>query len=112
MAHGQREKVTERPTKRMSGETTLPTTAEIEELFGEHEAILQQAVRHVRFWHTMPQGGRDAIDAGLVTESNPTWMRSDDPGARSSLRLTGLGEAVARAHGWVCTCAGHQADAS
>ena len=47
----------ERPMKRMAGETTMPTTAELDELFREHEAILQQTVRHVRFWHTMPQEG-------------------------------------------------------
>ena len=92
----------------------MPTSAELDELFREHEAILQQTVRHVRFRHTMPQEGQDAIDAGLVTESNPNRMHSVNPGAPNSLRLrlTALGEAVTQAHGWVCTCAGHQADAS
>lgn len=83
-------------------------TSEVEALFDTHEAVIRMAVQR-QGWRTMPAGGQEAIDAGLVVESDPTWMYSDAIRASNGFNLTFLGQALAIMHGWTCKCAGHVA---
>ena len=83
-------------------------TEELHAHFKEHQDILRRAVNRTGFRSTMPEGGQEAIDAGLVEESDPTWMYSDDHRAQNGFALTELGRQVARAQGWICACAGHR----
>ena len=48
------------------------------DLYEQHKSILEMAVRQQGFHYRMPEGGQEAIDSGLVGESDPTWMYSDD----------------------------------
>ena len=84
-------------------------TEELHAHFKEHQDILRRAVNRTGFRSTMPERGQEAIDAGLVEESDPTWMYSDDHRAQNGFALTELGRQVARAQGWICACAGHRA---
>ena len=81
---------------------------ELDQLFQQHRKILESAANHAGFRYKMPQGGQEAIDAGLVTQSDSTWMMSDDPRASNGFTLTNLGRAVTENQGWVCECAAHQ----
>ena len=74
-------------------------------LFDEHQSIIRMGVLKRRF-QTMPLGGDSAIQAGLVTRSDPSWLMSDAYGAYDSFRLTDLGTKIALAQGWRCRCAG------
>ena len=76
------------------------------ELFQKHEDVLTQAAGQ-NGWRTMPPGGKDAIDAGIVVESDPTWVYSDDGRASNGFTLTELGRDVMVEMGFVCKCAGH-----
>ena len=76
-----------------------------EELFQTHREILTQAAGRTS-WRNMPPGGKQAIDAGLVVESDPTWMYSDDHRASNRFTLTELGREIMREQGFVCKCAG------
>ena len=75
------------------------------DLYEQHKDILEMAVRRQGFHYRMPQGGREAIDSGLVVESDPTWMMSDDSRAANGFTLTEAGRELVRAHGMVCGCA-------
>ena len=83
-------------------------TEELHAHFKEHQDILRRAVKRTGFRSTMPEGGQEAIDAGLVEESDPTWMYSDDSRASNGFALTELGRQVTQAQGWICACAGHR----
>ena len=76
-----------------------------QKLFEDHGRILLQAASR-RGWHTMPEGGTKAIREGLVRESDPTWMYSDDHRASNSFTLTDLGREIMVDRGYVCQCAG------
>ncbi len=82
--------------------------ADLQGLFEAHKDILQQAVSKRGFRHQMPEGAQEAIRAGLVMESDPTWMYSDDSRASNGFALTELGIAVTEGQGWTCACAGHR----
>ena len=76
-----------------------------QQLFEDHGRILLQAAgRHG--WRAMPPEGAAAIQAGLVRESDPTWMYSDDHGASNGFTLTDLGREIMVDRGYVCQCAG------
>ena len=79
---------------------------QLAELAQEHEPILRRAINGPGFRHHIPPGGPEAIDAGLVAESDPTWQYSDAYGACNGYRLTDLGQKVAQAMGWTCQCHG------
>ena len=83
-------------------------TEELQGLFEAHKDIMRRAVNRTGFRSTMPKGGQEAIDAGLVEESDPTWMYSDDHRTQNGFALTELGRQVTRAQGWICACAGHR----
>ena len=73
------------------------------DVFEHHEAILRQAVG--RFgWRTMPAGGSEAIEAGLVIESDPTWVYSDAYGACNGFSLTDEGRTLMKDRGFLCQC--------
>ena len=76
------------------------------ELFEKHEDVLMQAAGR-NGWRAMPPGGKDAIDAGLVVESDPTWTYSDDHRASNGFTLTELGHDLMVEMDSVCHCAGH-----
>ena len=76
-----------------------------EELFQAHRDILIQTAGR-KGWRTMPPGGKQAMSAGLVVESDPTWMYSDDHRASNGFTLTELGREIMREQGFVCKCAG------
>ena len=76
-----------------------------QELFETHGKILLQAAGR-RGWRTMPEGGTEAIEAGLVQESDPTWMYSDDHRACNGFTLTDLGREIMVERGYICQCAG------
>ena len=84
-------------------------TEELHAHFKEHQDILRRSVNRTGFRSTMPEGGQEAIDAGLVEESDPTWMYSDDHRVQNGFALTELGRQVTQAQGWICACAGHRA---
>ena len=77
------------------------------ELFEKHEATLMQAARNQR-WRKMPPGGKEAIEAGLAVEIDPTWIYSDDARASNGFRLTPLGKEIMLERGFVWKCAGCQ----
>lgn len=52
----------------------------------------------------MPEGGREAIEAGVVGEADPTWMYSDAYGASNGFTLTEGGREIVLQAGWVCGC--------
>ena len=85
--------------------TTMTENSSLEELIEEHRYILRQAADHTPF-RSMPEGGREAIDAGLVRESDPTWMYSDDHRKANGFTLTELGHRAVEQLGWQCACAG------
>ena len=89
-----------------------PTKEELQTLFESHQNILTAAVQRQGFRMERPQGGPEAVAAGLVIESDPTWHSSDDPRASNGYALTDLGRAATEAQGWTCTCAGHRAVAT
>ena len=74
-------------------------TEELQAHFEEHQDILRRAVNRTGFRSTMPKGGQEAIDAGLVEESDPTWMYSDDHRTSNGFALTELGRQVTRSPG-------------
>ena len=76
-----------------------------QKLFETHGKILLQAAGR-RMWHTMPEGGTETIEAGLVQESDPTWMYSDDHQASNGFTLTDLGREIMVERGYICQCAG------
>ena len=41
------------------------------DLYEQHKNILEMAVRRQGFHYRMPEGGREAMDSGLVGESTP-----------------------------------------
>ena len=73
-------------------------------LFEQHEHILRQAVERRGWRYDMPSGGQSAIDAGLVVESDPTWMMSDDYRASNGFNLTDKGRELVQSVGWLCQC--------
>ena len=75
------------------------------DLYEQHKIILEMAVRQQGFHYRMPEGGQEAIDSGLVGESDPTWMYSDDRRASNGFTLTKTGIELMRAQGMVCQCA-------
>ena len=75
------------------------------DLYEQHKSILEMAVRRQGFHYRMPEGGQEAIDSGLVGESDPTWMYSDDNHAANGFTLTEAGIKLVRARGMVCQCA-------
>ena len=75
------------------------------DLYEQHKSILEMAVRRQGFHYRMPEGGQEAIDSGLVGESDPTWMYSDDRRAANGFTLTKTGIELMRAQGMVCQCA-------
>ena len=75
------------------------------ELFEKHKDVLTQAAGQ-NGWRTMPQGGREAIEAGVVVESDPTWMYSDAYSASNGFALTELGRQIMTEQGFLCRCAG------
>ena len=75
------------------------------DLYEQHKIILEMAVRQQGFHYRMPEGGQEAIDSGLVGESDPTWMYSDDRRASNGFTLTKTGIELVRAQGMVCQCA-------
>ena len=78
----------------------------LQQLFQQHQGALRMAVNRTG-WRMTPEGGKAALDAGLVVESDPTWHFSDDHRACNGFALTELGRAVTEAQGWVCSCTGH-----
>ena len=76
-----------------------------QELFETHGKILLQAASR-QGWRTMPEGGTKAIKEGLVQESDPTWMYSDDHRASNGFTLTDLGREIMVERGYICQCAG------
>ena len=75
------------------------------DLYERHKSILEMAVHRQGFHYRMPEGGQEAIDSGLVGESDPTWMYSDDRRAANGFTLTKTGIELVRAQGMVCQCA-------
>ena len=75
------------------------------DLYEQHKSILEMAVRRQGFHYRMPEGGREAIESGIVGESDPTWMMSDDRRAANGFTLTETGRELVRAQGMVCQCA-------
>ena len=75
------------------------------DLYEQHKSILEMAVRRQGFHYRMPEGGREAIESGLVGESDPTWMMSDDRRAANGFTLTETGMKLVRARGMICQCA-------
>ena len=82
------------------------TEPELQDLAKQHLNILRQAVSKVGFRYQVTEDGQEAIDAGLVTESDPTWQYSDAYGASNGYQLTELGRQVAQSLGWTCQCSG------
>ena len=72
------------------------------DLYEQHKSILEMAVRRQGFHYRMPEGGQEAIDSGLVGESDPTWMYSDDRRASNGFTLTKTSIELVRAQGMVC----------
>ena len=79
---------------------------QLADLAQKHEPVLRRAISGPGFRHQTPDGGPEAVDAGLVTESDPTWQYSDAYGASNGYRLTELGQQAAQAMGWTCQCHG------
>ena len=79
--------------------------AQEHELYERHRAILMMAAGR-QGWRTMPAGGQEAIRDGLVAESDPTWMMSDDPRVSNGFTLTEPGRRIMIKHHHVCGCAG------
>ena len=77
------------------------------DLYEQHKNILEMAVRRQGFHYRMPEGGQEAIDSGLVGESDPTWMMSDDrpPGSQRFHPHGRPASELVRAQGMVCQCA-------
>ena len=84
------------------------TNEQMEQLFETHEAVLRFAADQRGFRVNEPEGGPEAMEAGLIAESDPHWQYSDDPRAGNGYSLTKLGQSVVEAQGWTCTCAGHR----
>ena len=80
------------------------TDAQLLEIAAVHVAVLRQAVGRAGFRTNVPAGGAEAIKAGLVTESDPTWMYSDDHRASNGFKLTEAGRRAAHLMGWNCKC--------
>ena len=76
------------------------------ELANTHESILKMAIDKGGFRYKMPDGGQEAINAGLVCQSDPTWMMSDDYRASNGFSLTDRGLNAVLAKGMVCKCHG------
>ena len=76
-----------------------------QQLFEKHQTILLQAAGR-NGWRTMPQNGTEAIQAGLVRESDATWTYSDSYGASNGFTLTDLGREIMVEQKYVCECAG------
>ena len=76
-----------------------------QQLFEIHEEILLQDAGR-RGWRIMPEGGAAAVEAGLVRESDPAWMYSDDPRASNGFSLTDLGREIMIERGYACRCTG------
>ena len=76
------------------------------ELANTHESILKMAIDRGGFRYKMPDGGQEAIDAGLVCQSDRTWMMSDDYRASNGFSLTDRGLNAVLAKGIVCKCRG------
>lgn len=87
--------------------TTTTSQPELASLSEDHGPILRMALSRTRF-RRMPEGGQEAIDAGLVVQTDPTWMMSDDIRACNGFALTTLGERAALFAGIAknCQCAG------
>ena len=77
-------------------------TRDLQAIYQQHEAMLKLAVSW-RGFRTLPQGAKEAIEAGLVTESDPTWQYSDAPGAANGLALTDHGREVVGTR-FACAC--------
>lgn len=75
-------------------------------LANTHESILRMAIDKGGFRYRMPDGGQEAIEAGLVYQSDPTWMMSDDYSASNGFSLTELGLNAVLARGLICKCHG------
>ena len=75
------------------------------DLYEQHKNILEMAVRRQGFHYRMPEGGQEAMDRGLVGESDPTWMMSDHSHTSNGFTLTEAGTRLVRAQGMVCQCA-------
>ena len=73
---------------------------QLKSLAKEHEPVLHHAIGGPGFRHQIPPGGPEAVDAGLVAESDPTRQYSDAYGACNGYRLTELGQQVAQAMRW------------
>ena len=71
-----------------------------QKLFETHERILLQAAGR-QGWRTMPEGGTETIEAGLVQESDPTWMYSDDYRASNGFTLADLGREIMVERGYI-----------
>ena len=75
------------------------------DLYEQHKNILEMAVRRQGFHYRMPKGGQEAMDSGLVGESDLTWMMSDYSHTSNGFTLTEAGTRLVRAQGMVCQCA-------
>lgn len=73
-------------------------------LFEQHRPILEMAARRDP-WKKMPEGGREALDAGLVAETDPAWMMSDDIRAANGFQLTEEGRSIMLERGHASGCA-------
>ena len=85
---------------------TQVTQQELQDLADRHMNILQHTAKNLGFRHQMPPGGPEAVDAGLVAESDPTWQYSDAYEATNGFLFTELGRQVAESLGWTCQCSG------
>ena len=88
-----------------SFEPGAPLSEEQEQLYLKHSRALEMAAERTG-WRTMPDGGVAAIEAGVVVESDPTWMYSDDHRASNGFTLTNLGRKIMVQKGHVCGCPG------
>ncbi len=84
----------------MSPHTPVTLSPEEQEFFNAHEPIIRRAAAQIGF-RTMPQGGAEAVQAGIVTQNDPNWHMSDAYHACDSFRLTELGTKLALAQGWL-----------
>ncbi len=89
----------------MDLQTATALTPDEQDLFNRHGPIIRMAAAR-RGFRSLPEGGAEAVQAGLVTRNDPNWQMSDDHRACDSFRLTGLGTRLALAQGWQCQCAG------
>lgn len=85
---------------------TTELNPELLQLARQHADVIRMAVARQGFRYTMPEGGTEAIHAGLVAQADPTWHYSDDPRASNGFNLTDLGNKAAHALGLTCQCHG------